>query len=106
MPNPFIRDAKVEDPEAVALSNPEAEKFSGLSAKTLDRHAKAGEPVGRAKIGRRVVYIKAALAAWLASKTNTAMTTTCRRCLRRSQRNRRPTGSRWPPGSPACWPIT
>ena len=76
MPTPFTRDAKVDDLEAVALNGPEAEKFSALSAKTLDRHAKAGEPVGRAKIGRRVVYIKATLAAWLASKTNTVANST------------------------------
>jgi len=69
MPTPFTRDPKVEALESVALSGPEAEKFSGLSAKTLDRHAKAGEPVGRAKIGRRVVYIRSMLAVWLASKS-------------------------------------
>ena len=63
-------EAKREALEAVALNGPEAAKFTGLSAKTLDRHADAGEPVGRLKIGRRVVYLKAALAAWLASKSN------------------------------------
>ncbi len=69
MSNTFTPDPKVEALEAVALSGPEAAKFTCLSAKTLDRHFKAGEPVGRVKIGRRVVYLKAALAAWLASKT-------------------------------------
>ena len=78
MPTPFTRDTKVEALEAVALNGPEAAKFSGLSAKTLDRHAEAGEPVGRAKIGRRVVYIRATLVAWLASKTNSIANSTTR----------------------------
>ena len=56
--------------EVVALNGPDAAKFTGLSAKTLGRHAEAGEPVGRVKIGRRVVYLKAALTAWLTSKSN------------------------------------
>ena len=78
MPTPCTRDAKVEALEAVALNGPEAAKFTGLSAKTLDRHAEAGEPVGRVKIGRRVVYLKATLAAWLASKSNPVATSPTR----------------------------
>jgi len=61
--------AKAEALEAIALTGPEAAAFSKLSAKTLERHAEAGEPVGRIKIGRRVVYLKSALEAWLRSKT-------------------------------------
>lgn len=67
-------DEKAEALEAVALNGRQAAKFTGLSAKTLDRHAEAGEPVGRAKIGRRVVYLKSSLAAWIASKTNAIST--------------------------------
>ena len=55
-------------PDRVTLDQTEAEQFSGLSAKTLERHAKAGEPVGRVKIGRRVLFLKATLQAWLTSK--------------------------------------
>jgi len=61
--------AKSQALEAAALTGPEAASFTKLSAKTLERHAEAGEPVGRVKIGRRVVYLRAALEAWLASKT-------------------------------------
>ncbi len=78
MPNPFTRNAKADDLEAVALTGPEAANFTRLSAKTLDRLAEAGEPVGRVKIGRRVVYLKAALAAWLVSKSNPVATSPTR----------------------------
>lgn len=74
MSTSFPSQPKADDLEAVALTGPEAAKFTRLSAKTLDRHAEAGEPVGRVKIGRRVVYLKAALAAWLASKSNPVAT--------------------------------
>ena len=63
--------SKADALEAVTLTGPEAAGFTKLSAKTLDRHAEAGEPVGRIKIGRRVVYLRAALEAWLTSKANT-----------------------------------
>lgn len=64
--------------EAVTLSGPEAAKFTNLSAKTLERLAAAGEPVGRIKIGRRVVYLRSALETWLRSKAepNTSQTST------------------------------
>lgn len=48
-----------------------AAAFTGLSAKSLERLAAAGEPVGRLKIGRRVVYLRAALERWLESKAAT-----------------------------------
>ncbi len=57
--------------EPITLSGPEAAKFSGLSAKMLDRRPAAGQPVGRVKVGRRVVYLKAPLEAWLTSMTRT-----------------------------------
>ena len=67
-------EAKPQALEAVALTGPEAAEFTKLSAKTHERHAEAGEPVGRVKIGRRVVYLRAALEAWLASKVQTVPT--------------------------------
>ena len=54
--------------EAVALDGPAAARLSGLSAKTLERRALEGEPVGRIKIGRRILYHRATLVSWLASK--------------------------------------
>lgn len=54
--------------EAAALDGPAAARLSGLSAKTLDRRALEGEPVGRMKIGRRVLYHRATLVAYLAEK--------------------------------------
>jgi hypothetical protein len=54
--------------EAATLTGPEAARFTNLSAKTLDRHAAAGEPVGRIKVGRRVLYLKTTLEAWLMAK--------------------------------------
>ena len=49
-----------------------AERLTGLSYKTLERFALAGEPVGRIKVGRRVLFLRAALERWLASKLPTA----------------------------------
>ena len=54
--------------EPATFSQHEAAEFSRLSAKTLERHWKAGEHVGRMKIGRRVVYHRQTLAAWLVTK--------------------------------------
>ncbi len=58
----------------VAFAASEAAAFTELSAKALDRAAAAGEPVGRVKYNRRVVYLKAALESWLASKVQTVPT--------------------------------
>jgi len=49
-----------------------AERLTGLSYETLERFALAGEPVGRIKVGRRVLFLRAALERWLASKLPTA----------------------------------
>lgn len=70
--------AKADALEAVTLTGPEAARFTRLSAKTLDRHAEAGEPVGRIKVGRRVLFLKAALETWLAGKANTPSTSSTR----------------------------
>jgi len=68
--------AKAEALEAVTLTGPEAACFTKLSAKTLERHAEAGEPAGRIKIGRRVLFLKKSLEAWLAGKANNPSTST------------------------------
>lgn len=60
-------------PDAITIDQREAELITNLSIKTLERHALAGEPVGRVKIGRRVLYVKTQLENWLKSKmTNPA----------------------------------
>ncbi len=56
------------------LSQEDAARFTGLSAKTLERHHKAGEPTGRIKLGRRVLFIRQQLEAWLTSKLTTPTT--------------------------------
>ena len=53
---------------AITVDQLEAERLTNLSAKTLERYALAGEPVGRIKVGRRVLFLRAALERWLASK--------------------------------------
>ena len=52
----------------LAIDQGEAARLTGLSAKTLGRLADAGEPVGRVKIGRRVVYHLPTLTTWLVSR--------------------------------------
>ena len=66
--------AKAAALEAVTLTGPEAALFTKLSAKTLERHAEAGELVGRIKVGRRVLFLKASLESWLNSKFTPSQT--------------------------------
>ncbi len=54
--------------EVLAVDQCEAARLTGLSAKTLGRLADAGEPLGRLKIGRRVLYYLPTLTTWLASR--------------------------------------
>lgn len=54
--------------DTITVDQLEAERLTNLSYKTLERHALAGEPVGRVKIGRRVVYVRAVLEKWIISK--------------------------------------
>ena len=53
--------------EAITIDQREAARLTGLSAKTLGRLSDTGEPTGRVKIGRRVLYHVAMLKTWLAS---------------------------------------
>jgi hypothetical protein len=59
---------KGEALDRITVDQLEAERISGLSYKTLERHAQAGEPVGRVKIGRRVLYVRSVLETWIKSK--------------------------------------
>ena len=56
------------DLDPLAIDQRDAARLTGLSAKTLGRLADAGEPVGRVKVGRRVLYHRATLAAWLSAR--------------------------------------
>jgi excisionase family DNA binding protein len=60
--------APAADLDALALDQRQAAKLTGLSAKTLGRLADAGESLGRIKVGRRVLYHRATLAAWLLAR--------------------------------------
>jgi phage terminase Nu1 subunit (DNA packaging protein) len=55
-------------PAALSVTQEEAAKLTRLSAKTLGRMADRGEPVGRIKVGRKVVYHVPTLSAWLAAR--------------------------------------
>jgi len=57
----------------VMVSQREAARITNLSAKTLGRLADAGEPVGRMKIGGRVVYHLPTLTAWCARRAEPQM---------------------------------
>ena len=54
--------------EPLILDQAEAARLTKLSAKTLGRLADAGEPVGRIKAGRRVLFLRSAIERWLSEK--------------------------------------
>jgi hypothetical protein len=56
-------------PEPLAVDARAAAAMLGISPKSLERVAARGEPVGRTKIGRRVVFNVDKLRAWLAAKS-------------------------------------
>lgn len=68
MRSPLIPQPTSADQDAIAIDQRDAAKLTNLSAKTLGRLADAGEPVGRIKLGRRVLFHKATLAAWLLAR--------------------------------------
>jgi phage terminase Nu1 subunit (DNA packaging protein) len=68
MPADFLSIPSDAILDPIAIDQNDAARLTGMSAKTLDRLAKAGQPVGRIKIGRRVLYHRATLAAWLAAQ--------------------------------------
>ena len=73
MTHPILPSTTPAPADAMALDQNEAARLTGLSAKTLGRLADAGEPVGRVKVGRRVLFLKSALEAWLAAKAGTGV---------------------------------
>lgn len=70
----MTRHTPLPPPDALTVDQLEAERLTGLSYKSLERAAKAGEPVGRIKVGRRVLFVRAQLEAWLGSKLTTPTT--------------------------------
>lgn len=63
-----LPDLQSEGRNPLTIDQQDAAKRTSLSAKTLGRLADAGEPVGRLKVGRRVLYHVPTLAAWLAAR--------------------------------------
>jgi hypothetical protein len=55
--------------EPINIPQNEAAERTGLSAKTLERLARAGERVGRLKVNRRVLYHLETLNAWFRART-------------------------------------
>ena len=60
-----VAAARIAVPEAVAA------EITGLSPKTLQRAALAGEPTGRRKVGVKVVYLTDELREWLRARPTT-----------------------------------
>lgn len=56
----------------INVDQDEAAQLTGLSAKTLGRLADAGEPLGRFKIGRRVLFHRETLNAWFKERASAA----------------------------------
>lgn len=52
----------------LTLDKAAAARLTGLSDKTLGRLAARGEPVGRIKVGRRVLFHLPTLTEWLAAR--------------------------------------
>ena len=52
----------------------EAARLSGLSGKTLLRRSREGEPTGLIKNGRRVLFLRHGLEAWLERQAQTQTT--------------------------------
>ncbi len=64
---PLERD-DIVDRDTITLDQHEAARLTKVSAKTLGRLADAGEPVGRIKVGRRVLFVRSHLTRWLEAK--------------------------------------
>jgi hypothetical protein len=59
-------------PDPINVDQDQAARRCGLSAKTLERLANAGQPVGRFKVGRRVLFHVPTLDAWFRSRAEQA----------------------------------
>jgi hypothetical protein len=58
-------------PDTITVDQREAERLSGVSYKTLERLASAGEAVGRVRIGRRVLFVRDVLEAYIRAQLST-----------------------------------
>jgi phage terminase Nu1 subunit (DNA packaging protein) len=58
------------NPDPINIDQNEAARLTGLSAKTLERLAKAGEPVGRFRVGNRVLFHLPTLRTWFANRVS------------------------------------
>ena len=72
----LLTTAPAADLDPLGIDQHEAARLTGLSAKTLGRLADAGEPVGRIKVGRRVLYHVPTLTAWFSARAAGAARTT------------------------------
>ena len=57
-------------PYAINISQDEAAKRTGLSAKTLERLSKAGERIGRFRVGNRVLFHLDTLNDWFRARAS------------------------------------
>jgi pyridoxal/pyridoxine/pyridoxamine kinase len=57
--------------DTITVDQLEAERLTGVSHKSLERATKAGEATGRIKVGRRVLFVRDVLEAWIKSKLTT-----------------------------------
>ena len=57
-------------PEPINIDQAEAARLTGVSAKTLERLAKSGEPVGRFRVGNRVLFHLSTLRTWIANRVS------------------------------------
>lgn len=62
--------------DRVYLSRPQAAQYLGLSPKTLEVRALRGGGPSFSKLGRRVVYSRADLDAWVAAQRRTSTSDT------------------------------
>lgn len=62
------RPDTTSDPQPIAIDGPTAAKLTGVSMKTLNRLAEKGEPIGRIKVGSRVLFLRDQLESWLRAK--------------------------------------
>lgn len=80
------------DPEPERILLPEAERITGLCARTLQQLSCRGEIWGAAKLGRRWTYDRMRLRAWIAAKESTiasrATSTSAAACFTAASRSK------------------
>jgi phage terminase Nu1 subunit (DNA packaging protein) len=68
-------------PDPINIDQTEAARLCGLSSKTLERLSRSGEPLGRFRVGNRVLFHFPTLKAWFSARANS----------RRPEQDRQPT---------------